>query len=374
MRIALIALHFSEYAARLALALAEKHRVLLILRKDNAEAELSPALRKALEEKVELHQIEHRMLKQPGVLGAATRLVALVRAFQPDVVHGQEYLSDYAAWGSLCLGQLFPMVLTVHDHVTHTGADSRLPWRKRVYRRLLRKGADRILVHGERIRADMAADPTYRESRIFSVMHGVLGNAGGSGTKVRAEPATLLFFGRIEAYKGLGVLLKALEILGSETIPDLRLIIAGRGSDLEPYRARIGADPRIELMERYIAVEEVPALFARSTAAVLPYTDATQSGVAALAFAYGRPVIASNTGALPEVVREGETGLLVSPGDPVALAEAIKRLFMDKGLWQRLARGASALAAGDLSWSRIAECTVSVYAALLQDRVVTHGN
>ena len=86
---------------------------------------------------------------------------------------------------------------------------------------------------------------------------------------------------------------------------------------------------------------------------VLPYVSATQSGVVQLAFGYGLPVIASRVGGLPDVVRDGETGLLVPPGDPVALAAAIVRFFRDD-----MGPGMRASIAADqarFSWQRMVE-------------------
>jgi glycosyltransferase involved in cell wall biosynthesis len=115
------------------------------------------------------------------------------------------------------------------------------------------------------------------------------------------------------------------------------------------------------LIERFIPAEEVPAIFQRASIIALPYLDATQSGVAALAATYGRPVVASRTGGLPEMVREGLSGLLVEPGDPDQLANAIRALVEQPALAANLAAGARQLARTDLSWEAIAERTMAVY-------------
>lgn len=365
MRIALVALHFAEYASRLALALAREHSVLLVLRTDNATSELSATLREVLEANVKLVLIEHRQLRQPGIFAATRSLIRAVSHFNPDVVHCQEYLADYAAWGALRLSAKYPLVLTVHDHQSHSGADSALPLRKRWYRRQLRNRADQIIVHGEIIRQEMLADPAQRQKSIVSIMHGVLGVDDCIDCETRPEQRTLLFFGRIEAYKGLRVLLDALDILNARSSEPVRLIIAGRGSDLETQRSRIEANSAIELIDQFIPVEAIPRLFSRSAIVVLPYIDATQSGVAALAFAFGRPVIASATGALPEVVREGETGMLVPPGDATSLAGAIERVLTSEQLWQKLSDGALHCAQSDLSWDSIATQTAAAYSGFL---------
>ena len=117
-----------------------------------------------------------------------------------------------------------------------------------------------------------------------------------------------------------------------------------------------------EVRDRYIAAAEVDRLFIDAHAVVLPYTDGTQSGVAALALGYARPVLATAVGAIPELVREGINGLLVPPADAAALYAAGKALVTDAALRQRLSEGAMALAAGELSWAAIAESTEGWYA------------
>lgn len=369
MRIALISLHFAEYAARLALALAENHEVLLALREDNAGRELSDSLVRRLEDApgLRLIKVKARPLKDLRMFAEAYRLYAQVRAFQPDVVHCQEFFADYCALPVLALWCRYPGVLTVHDHVTHSGADSGLGSRARRYRGWLRGKADRWIVHGEIIRAELQENDSTLGDCVDAIPHGVLGADCPPFSISDAEPTTLLFFGRIEEYKGLGDLLTACETLVARGIA-LHLLIAGRGSDLNTHRSRISDVPWVELQEDYISTEDVPSLFRRAAIVVLPYTDATQSGVAALAFAFGRPVLATNTGALPEVVIPGRTGMLVPPGAPAQLAEALAQLLADRHQLERLATGAAEFARTELNWTVIAQRTTTTYAATVKQR------
>jgi len=359
MRIALVAFHYAEYACHLALALARDHHVLLLLNAENAAAELVPTLRQQVSAAVEVHFIARRKLRDPLIALTAARVVGLVKRFCPDVVHVQESPEDYGVWPVLWLARHTPLVLTVHDVVAHSGADAeRSRWRERFYLNKLRKRADRVVVHGERLRDQMLAITGWPPERVFSVMHGALGDPTDLAV---SEPsgATLLFFGRMEAYKGLGVLLDALDLLRDE--PAVHLVIAGRGSELQRFRGRIAGDPRIELIDHFISAEEIPGLFLRSAIVVLPYLDASQSGVAAIAFSYRRPVIASAVGGLPDVIRPGESGIRVPPSDPVALAAAIRQVCTDPALLRRLSAGAEELASGELSWRSIAQRTAAVY-------------
>lgn len=367
MRIALVSLHYAEYAVRLALALAHKNQVLLVLRLDNAERELSSALSERLSRSpaIQVLRINHRPLKDVRILIDAYRLYARVKAFAPDLIHCQEYLADYAVLPVLALWRSCPSVLTIHDHVTHSGTDSQLVGRAWHYRRWLRNRADRHIVHGERIRAELTAAMPAWADKIDAIAHGILGSDSAPFPMCDADSCTLLFFGRIEAYKGLGDLLSACEILVARGVA-FRLIIAGRGNDLNHHRDRITNTTWVELQEDFIPSEAVPALFQRAAVVVLPYTDATQSGVAALAFAFGRPVIATDTGALPEVVIHGRTGLLTPPRAPAQLADALAELLLDPSKLKRLANGAAAFACTELNWETLAERTLATYEAAIK--------
>jgi glycosyltransferase involved in cell wall biosynthesis len=196
--------------------------------------------------------------------------------------------------------------------------------------------------------------------RIDVIPHGILGRTGTDDDISGYEPGTFLFFGRIQAYKGLRYLLDAGDILyGRGHV--FRLVVAGTGSDLEHYRTRIASSAWVELIDRYISAAEVPSLFRRAMGVVLPYTDATQSGVSAMAFAFARPVIATGVGDVTDVVIDGQTGLIIPPRDGKSLANAMEKFLVDRRLRDSLATGAAEFAKEKLSWPRIAEVTYSSY-------------
>lgn len=368
MRVALLALHFSEYACRLALALAKHHQVLLVLNGDNARKELTPELRRkttaAVEELVEVPWCPFR---NPRWVVHAAKIRAVLRRFKPDVIHSQENFSDAHFWSVMTRPDGPPVVLTVHDHVPHSGSDARGRSAKHeVYCRAMRKISSAVIVHSDLIAREYADTHPSHRGRIHSIAHGPLG-VDDHVTISRApaeDPRRLLFFGRVEAYKGLGVLLDACDLLTRQGVA-YRLVVAGRGADLEQHRSRLADPSRFELVDRFIEPEEIEQFFSSAWTTVLPYTDATQSGVAAIAFAYHCPVVATRVGGLPEVVRDGESGIVVPPRDPAALAAALARLLGDAGLRNRLADGAAHMVETVLSWDSIAAATSEVYRSVL---------
>jgi glycosyltransferase involved in cell wall biosynthesis len=154
------------------------------------------------------------------------------------------------------------------------------------------------------------------------------------------EENVLLFFGAIRSYKGLDTLLEALPIARRD-VP-LTLVVAGEFyGDEERYRERIrslGIEDAVRLSGRYVPTSDVPAYFAAANVVVQPYVTATQSGVAQVAYHFGRPLIVTDVGGLGEVVPDGVAGLVVPPEDPPALARAIVRFFRE-GLETKLTEG-----------------------------------
>jgi glycosyltransferase involved in cell wall biosynthesis len=158
----------------------------------------------------------------------------------------------------------------------------------------------------------------------------------------------------------LKYLLEAMPLI-AERISEVKLIIAGRGENIKQYFPDGYDEKHYEILNDFIPIEAVVGLFQRSTAAVLPYIESSQSGVTAIAYGTGTPVIASNVGGLGEMVRHGKDGLLVPPRDVRALADAIIHLLSDRDLQGQMQAAALARCHEDLNWSNIAAQTVEVY-------------
>ena len=126
--------------------------------------------------------------------------------------------------------------------------------------------------------------------------------------------------------------------------------------------------PSIDATDAYITPEATSALFQSAAVVALPYKDATQSGVLASAFGNRRPVVASATGGIPDIVKDGVNGLLVPPGDAAALANALERVLTSKTLAATLAEGAMLTATGGMNWDNIADGLHSAYRSLIGRR------
>ena len=141
----------------------------------------------------------------------------------------------------------------------------------------------------------------------------------------------LLFFGLVRPYKGLLDLLEALPTVVSEI--DVTLLVVGEvWGDAAVYQARmkeLGLAARVRFIDRYVSNDEAAMYFAAADLAVLPYREATGSGVLQLAFGLGTPVVATRTGGMDEVIEDEVTGFLVHPGDTDGLGRAIVRFFRE---------------------------------------------
>ena len=155
--------------------------------------------------------------------------------------------------------------------------------------------------------------------------------------RVHNAAPQILFFGRIWKYKGLEYLIRAQPMI-TAAFPEARIVIAGAGEDFEPYRRQMAHPDRFIIRNHFIEPAERDELFRQASIVVLPYIEATQSGVVPLAYACAKPVIATRTGALSEAVEDGRTGLLVPPADSAALARAVIELLGDPARRQVMGR------------------------------------
>ncbi len=361
MKIVLLSHDFPEYCIQQANGLVRHADVMLMLPKVEAE-EYGPALDPA----VRWQPFIKRRLRQPGrQFVEVCRVLKRIRSFRPDVVHFQHG----HLWFNLALPALraYALVATVHDPRPHLGDRSSQktpPWMMNFgYRR-----ADRIIVHGEEIKRQVVKALGTQGARIHSIPHIAIGRRSESEGSIDQEGNVVLFFGRIWEYKGLEYLIRAAPAV-SLAIPDAQFVIAGEGEDFARYR-RLMVDPgRFTVHNRYISAAERDELFERAAVVVLPYIDATQSGVIPVAYSFGKPVVATRVGALEEAVDHGVTGLLVPPRDESALALAIVDLLQnpeqrrDMGLAGR--RKLDAEGAPDV----VARQTMEVYRRAIDDRL-----
>jgi glycosyltransferase involved in cell wall biosynthesis len=203
------------------------------------------------------------------------------------------------------------------------------------------KPCDAFITMSEKVMRDLRGFEKTKPAR--QVLHPLYDNFGDAvpqaeareqlqkltGLKIGAEDKILLFFGFIRAYKGLDILLDA---MADERVKaaGIKLLVAGEFyEDEKPYRAQIeknGIADALLLRTDFIPDSEVRYYLCAADAVVQPYRNATQSGVTPLAYYFEKPMIVSDAGGLPDLVPDGEAGLVTAPSAG-PLADAILQFF-----------------------------------------------
>ena len=334
LKVALISFDFGEYCIRNANALANANcEVKLIMPSNVADTHA-----RLLDSKVSTHWFHRPRFRHPL---RNIRVISIIlwelKSYTPDVVHFQ----GGHLWFNFVLNTLrkrYPLVVTIHNVRHHLGdrSSGKIPqWVMDLgYRQ-----ADAVVVHGDNLRSQVANVFPKLASHTTTVPHIVMGGEddGDNTNGMRQQKNHILFFGRIWQYKGLEYLIKAVPKI-AEAVPDVKVIIAGKGDDFSNYQSWIDQQDasRFEVHNEYISNERREELFARSEVVVLPYVAATQSGVIPIAYTYKKPVIATTVGCLPEVVFDGQTGFLVPPRDSDALAHAAIRILQNPDLQKKM--------------------------------------
>ena len=282
-----------------------------------------------------------------------------------DIIHFQDYGPPWMAlFWKIC--RKCPLVMTVHDPYQHPG----IPFFNKIYQDTMQRifiyKAKKIIVHGNLLRNQIFERYFKKENKDTIVLP--IGNftiykhwdKNKTINKEMSSTKNILFFGTVRPNKGLEYLLKAEPIIRNR-INNYKIIIAGKFDAIEKYKKYIEPDARIKIINEYIPNKEVSKYFRNASIVVLPYVSATQTGIIPLAYSFGKPVIATNVGAIPEIVEDGKTGFLLEPRDEKALANAIVRLISDDNLIKKMSANAFQYCKRNLSWNSIAERTIKLY-------------
>lgn len=292
------------------------------------------------DEGVSILRLDHPSLPDPTTqrVLAAWRVARATARLEPDLVQAAEWEAD--AWWLARLGRV-PLVTRLATptyvidwlHGGRSGADSE------VVRRMERDQAVRsaaLLAPSCAIAELVARGWGFPAESVEVIPNPVAGPllraAEAAEPPVRLPPRFLVYFGRMEYRKGIGVLIDALpEVLGAQ--PDLHMVFVGadragvlRDALEGPHVAAV-AD-RIHALG-HLARPQAMSIVARAEAAVLPSLWEAFGFVAAEALALGRPVITTHGSGLAEVVEDGVSGWLVPPGDAAALARVLTQRLSD---------------------------------------------
>lgn len=282
------------------------------------------------------------------------RLVRLMRRIRPDVVHAHTPKAGLLGMAAALLAGVPTRLYTVHGLplLTRTG------WRRRMLVAAERASAalaTQTYSVSESVRALLAELGICRDARVLG--HGSCGGvdierfrplpekraAGRERCGLPSGAIVVTFVGRLAEDKGIRVLAQAWPGIAAQA-PDAHLLLAGEPDRSDPVRGpeldALYAHPRVHAIGA-VPQEQIPEIYAATDLAVLPTYREGLSQMALEAAACGVPLVSTRVSGLDPVL-DGETGLLVPPGDPVALGEALLALIGDPAERARLSAAARA--------------------------------
>ena len=310
----------------------------------------------------------HPVPVSPFSLRQQWRIPRLLQRLDADLYHSAYYLMPYRPG--------VPALLTLYDLIPilfpeHSTRRARLLFRRTTA--LALRMARHCITISQATRRDvlahfhipparitaipLAADPAFRPQPVAALAR--------LRARYHLPERFVLYLGSNKPHKNLVRLIEAWAHIAPR-VNAAPLVIAGAWLDQHPEPRRraaaLGLDDRVRWLGP-VAGADLPALYAAATVFVFPSLYEGFGLPPLEAMACGTPVICSATSSLPEVV--GEAAILVDPLDTAALAEAIARMWTDPALWRAL-RAKSRAQAGNFSWARTAQQTVSLYRKMIR--------
>ena len=342
--------------------------------------DFSPIKKSQLLNPINLYEflaVRHGIFAEPLTFSmrAYFKLRELLSHTKFDVIHDNQCLG----YGLLLMKRFkIPLVSTIHHpifidrqiEIDHAGN-----WRDRrrirkwysfvnMQHRVARR-MDRIITVSQNSAEDIRRLCKVPQSKLRVVYNGIDGSLFKMDNSVSKEPNSLIMVGETRM-KGIRFLLKALQLLNGEM--EAKLTVVGGGS-LNGYASSLvkeyGLEDQVAFTGR-ISAEELVRRYSAAEVAVVPSLYEGFGFPAAEAMSCNVPLIATRAGALPEVAGEdGEAGIMVPPGDPHVLAEAIKRLLSDELLRDKMGGAGRNRVEGKFTWEQAAKQTIEVYQELM---------
>lgn len=282
-----------------------------------------------------------------------TFIAKRINEFSPDIL--------YSPFGNFWDKFIFSRVKcptkvkTYHDMTMHEGENH---WYLGLLYSSFSFHTDKCVILSDVFVDTMVEKYNYAREDIIVIPHASFKQYSDNKQPDMSTKFGLMFFGRQVKYKGLNVMLKALRLIIKD-IPQIKLYIVGNGDITYASKEIEELKDNIVLQNRWIKDDEVSEFFQQTDIAVLPYIEASQSGVIPLANSFGNPAIASDIGGLPAQINNNVSGLVVPVNNPAVLANAIIQLYHDESRLVAMKRAAWQYSI-DNSWEKSAQKLVEV--------------
>jgi len=246
-------------------------------------------------------------------------------------------------------------VWSLHDYKIHTGNES---YSGDLMNKMYSKFNINHIQHSNYLKKEFIKYFDVNEQSVDTVYSGVYDVYDSfKPKKLRLPDKYILFFGRIQKYKGLDILIDAYDRVKYE-LNDHSLVIAGEGKIPEEIQGK----EKVIYINRYIAPSELVQLIKNSRFVIMPYKDATYSGVLMTAYNFNKPVVSSAIGGVPEVVINNKTGLLYRNGDVDELADHIYYLCNNEDKVNEMSDGVKEFRnTGKINWDSVVNKMIEVY-------------
>lgn len=264
----------------------------------------------------------------------------------------------------------FKIVWTLHDYKAHSGEED---WKSDFINKIIAKLNIHFIQFYKYLKEEFIRYYRVKPGKVHQVYTGKLEiytyfKSQNRFIDLLGNNEYILFFGRISKYKGIEYLIDGFNLY-CEKYPDskLKLVIAGAGKfwfDID----MIKNNSKIIHINKYLDAYEHSELLTYCKYVVAPYTDATHSAVVITAYAFGKPVLATDVGGLKEVIFNKKTGLLVEPRNSRAIANGMEQMLENKEILEEYKKNIGKMCKeSEISWNQISKKMISIYESVIKN-------
>jgi glycosyltransferase involved in cell wall biosynthesis len=284
------------------------------------------------------------------------RLLSIIRKEAPDICY---FISAHPLNPiMICIINIVKLILRkkinivshIHDVFPHK--DTKNSFFIDFFQKWQIRTSNKITVYGETLKSEIIRRFSLLPENILAVPHGVNRVDDFVVYPKNVIKKYISFIGRIDRYKGIDTFLDIVKRF--ENRNDITFYLGGKG-DLSPYQKKIQTLKNLKVENRILTNNEIDDIMKKSHVVLLPYIDASQSGVAPIAYYNGCPVIVTNVGGLSECVVEGKTGFIVPPLDVTQISDRILKIIDNTSLREKMGEECFTHYSKNLRWAKILE-------------------
>jgi glycosyltransferase involved in cell wall biosynthesis len=331
------------------------------------EEEISKEIERIDIETVALNRVRYHRFS-PGIV---RDLYRLMKQKNIHIVRTHRYRANLYGRLAALLSGVPVKIISLHDNYRK---DLRLE--RRIVNKILLKATDKIVAVSESIRKDIIKYDGIDSSKILVIPNGIdterfnpEGNFADirKGFSIKESDIVLGFVGRVVPAKGLEYLIDALPFLKKE-FKNIKLLITGEGSTMERLKKKAKENNVHDSIIFTGKRRDIPDILSCTDIFVMPSVAEGLPNALLEAMAMGKPIVATEVGGIPEVIKNRHSGFLVPPRNPEALATAIKDLISNEQLAAKMGQAARHIVLDNFSIWSIAQKWQTLYLSILREK------